>query len=226
MSICVIPARGGSKRIPRKNIKKFLGKEMIRYAIDVARASRIFEHVIVSTDDPEIARVSRDCGAKTPFQRPACISDDHTTTVDVIAHAIYECRRMGLCVQNVCCIYPCVPFLRPSDLQRALKVLDDGGAEYVFPVAEFPSPVQRALKMGVDSKLTPFFPKYSDVRTQDLEGAFYDVGQFYWGLERAWLDKKNIHCNGVGVLIPSERAIDIDTESDWYRAELMYKVLK
>ena len=225
MSICVIPARGGSKRIPRKNIKKFLGREMISYAIEVAHSSEIFEHVIVSTDDAEIARISRDCGAETPFERPANISDDHTTTVDVVSHAIDECHSMGVDVENVCCIYPCVPFLLATDLQKALMVLIDGEIDYVFPVAEFPSPVQRALKIGGDSKLKPFFPEYSDVRTQDLECAFYDVGQFYWGRKKAWLDKKNIHCNGVGVVIPSERAIDIDTKSDWDRAELMYKIL-
>lgn len=157
MSICVIPARGGSKRIPRKNIKKFLGREMISYAIEVAHSSEIFEHVIVSTDDAEIARISRDCGAETPFERPANISDDHTTTVDVVSHAIDECHSMGVDVENVCCIYPCVPFLLATDLQKALMVLIDGEIDYVFPVAEFPSPVQRALKIGGDSKLKPFF---------------------------------------------------------------------
>ena len=144
MKIAIIPARGGSKRIPRKNIKPFHGQPMIAYAIRAALASGSFDKVIVSTDDAEIAQVAREAGAEVPFTRPPDLSDDHTPTVPVIAHAITTCRGLGWAVEDVCCIYPGVPFIAVADLQAGHRLLQEGRSAYVFPVTGFPSPIQRA----------------------------------------------------------------------------------
>lgn len=225
MRIAVIPARGGSKRIPRKNIKLFHGKPMIAYAINAALASKLFDRVIVSTDDDEIARVARVFGAEVPFIRPLELADDHTPTVPVIAHAISECLNMGWDVQEVCCIYPGVPFISSGDLCSAHEKLLVTGAQYVFPITGFPSPIQRALSLLSDDTVKPFQPEYASTRTQDLEYCYFDVGQFYWGRKQAWLDGLNIHQNGTAIVIPEWRVVDIDTLSDWERAELVYLAL-
>jgi pseudaminic acid cytidylyltransferase len=226
MRIAIIPARGGSKRIPRKNIKLFAGIPMIGHAIQVAKNSNIFEKIIVSTEDNEIAGIAARWGAETPFIRPLSLADDFTPTVPVIAHAITECEKLGWKIDSACCIYPCVPFLQSADLLEAYSLLGERKDHYSFPVAEFPSNVLRALKRGDNSSLTPFFGQHELVRTQDLEMAFYDAGQFYWGLRDAWLNIPNIHSCGLGYVIPSWRLVDIDTNDDWKRAELMYEVLK
>jgi pseudaminic acid cytidylyltransferase len=175
MNIAVIPARGGSKRIPRKNIKEFCGKPMIAHAITAAKSSRLFEHIIVSTDDEEIATIAKDCGAETPFIRPAELANDYTATVPVIAHGIQECLALGWKLNYVCCIYPGVPFLQIEDLKGALALLKQGDADYSLPVTEYPSPIQRALKRKDDGKMKPFSPKYELTRTQDLELAYHDA---------------------------------------------------
>lgn len=225
MRVCVIPARGGSKRIPRKNIKYFHGKPMIAYAIAAAIASEAFDQVIVSTDDEEIAQVARKHGAEVPFVRPPELADDHTPTVPVIAHAIKECQSMGCDVQEVCCIYPGVPFISTKDLGAAHKQLLDTGAHYVFPVTGFPSPIQRALRRLPDGTVKPFHPEHAATRTQDMEPGYFDVGQFYWGRTNAWLNGLNIHLNGTTLVIPEWRVVDIDTPADWERAELIYSAL-
>lgn len=222
MKIAVIPARGGSKRIPRKNIKYFAGKPMIAHAIRVAQSSGLFEHIVVSTDDTEIACVARECGAEVPFVRPAALADDFTTTVPVIAHAISACQSLGWQVDQVCCIYPAVPFLHESDLVSGLSMLEASGARYVFPIACFRSAVQRALRQLPDGTVEPFYGEYATARTQDLEPAYYDAGQFYWGFAQTWLEGKVIHKHAIGLAIPDWRVIDIDTHEDWQRAELMY----
>ena len=150
--LAVIPARGGSKRIPRKNIRLFAGKPMIAYAIEAALSSGVFDHVVVSTDDPEIAGIAADHGASLPFVRPAHLADDMTPTVPVVAHAIETCQALGWGVQQVCCIYPGVPFIQASDLVQALDLLLGGNAHYVFPVTPFPSAIQRALRRQADYK--------------------------------------------------------------------------
>lgn len=221
MNIAVIPARGGSKRIPRKNIKSFGGKPMIAYAIHAAQNSGLFSHVLVSTDDDEIADIAKHLGAEVPFVRPADLANDYTATVPVVAHAIQECHLLGWNFSNVCCIYPGVPFIEVADLQGAFKQLCDGHADYCFPVTEFPSAIQRALKRQTDGAMRPFYPEHELTRTQDLEPAFYDAGQFYWGKKEAWLNNPRIHSNGVGYVIPSWRVVDIDTPEDWDRAERM-----
>jgi pseudaminic acid cytidylyltransferase len=219
----VIPARGGSKRIPRKNIKDFKGKPMIAYAIEAAKESHLFSRIIVSTDDLEVSEISQRYGAEIPFLRPAELADDHTPTVPVVAHAIHELESRGDRYDYVCCLYPCVPFLEGKDLINGLLLLKQGSTDYCFSVGEYYSPIQRALKMSKDGRLSPFFPEFELSRTQDLERAYHDAGQFYWGKKHAWLTNPHIHKTGVGFPVPWLKASDIDTSEDWARAELMFK---
>ncbi len=222
-AIAVIPARGGSKRVPRKNIRTFAGRPMIAHALRAARASGLFARIIVSTDDSEIMAVARAEGAEVPFVRPAELADDHTPTVPVIAHAI-AALGVGADVP-VCCIYACVPFLAADDLAAGLALLETGVAPYVFPVTPFPSPIQRALRRGADGRVAPFFPENVNVRTQDLEPAYHDAGQFYWGRAASWGAGLSIHGHAAGLVIPSWRVVDIDTVEDWERAEAMARLL-
>lgn len=222
MNICVIPARGGSKRIPRKNIRIFHGKPIIEYAISCALESDLFEHVVVSTDDQDIANVARECGAEIPFMRADSLADDHTPTVPVVADAIIKCEAHGWSIENVCCIYPCVPFLRPKDLHDALRLLNEKNVDYLFPIVEFPSPIHRAMRLEADGRVSKFFLSDELDRTQDLERAFHDAGQFYWGRRRTWLCNPLIHSNGAGLVLAKTRAMDIDSEDDWILAELLY----
>ena len=154
-----------------------------------------------------------------PFRRPAELADDHTPTVPVIAHAIRELESRGDRYDYVCCIYPCVPLLDCGDLKNALALLRQGKADYCFPVGEYHSPIQRALKIGRAGQLVPFFPEFELTRTQDLERAYYDAGQFYWGIKVAWLKNAHVHSSALGLPIPHHRAVDIDTLQDWERAE-------
>lgn len=225
MKVAVIPARGGSKRIPRKNVRAFLGKPMIAYSIEAAINSGVFDQVIVSTEDVEIAQVAKTYGATAPFSRPDELSDDHTETVPVIKHAI---EALGLSSNDVvCCLYATAPFVLPSAMSDAVNMLIDGDLDYVFPVTAFNYPIQRALKLDDDGEVTMFDSSKYHVRSQDLEPAFHDVGQFYVGCCSAWLNEKPIFTShSKGVLIPSYLAQDIDDEEDWIRAELMYRSLK
>lgn len=224
MRIAVIPARGGSKRIPRKNIRDFAGRPMITYAIDAAFASGAFDMVIVSTDDAEVTEVARANGAEVPFLRPADLADDYTPTVPVIAHAVAACRDLGWPVEQACCIYPGVPMIDPEDLVRAKLALEAAGGEgYVFPVAPFPAAIQRALRRYNDGRVVPFDPAHVATRTQDLEPGYYDAGQFYWGGADAWLAGLSLHGHGRAIVLPEWRVVDIDTPEDWDRAEKMYK---
>lgn len=223
MKIAVIPARGGSKRIARKNIRPFVGKPMLAWAIDAARKSGQFSHVIVSTDDEEIAAVARAHGAETPFMRPAALADDHTPTVPVIAHAVDSCRQAGLNVEYACCIYPGTPFLQAADLEAAFALLRERQAEFVYPVTEYSHPIQRAMRRTPAGQMQFIDPGSELSRTQDLEKTYHDCGQFYWGRASAWLEGKKMHTAGLGMPIPSWRVVDIDSEDDWRRAELMFK---
>ncbi|MFM1990490.1 MAG: pseudaminic acid cytidylyltransferase [Pseudomonadota bacterium] len=225
MRVAVIPARGGSKRIPRKNIRPFAGVPMIGHAIGLARASGLFDRIVVSTDDDEIAGVARDFGAEVPFRRPAELADDRATTAPVVAHAIQACAALGWTAERVCCLYPCVPFLDPTDLADALALLDGSEADFSFPVAAFPSAVQRALRRGADGRMAPMYPEHEFVRTQDLEPAYHDAGQFYWGRTGAWLEGRRVHGGGIGLPVPAWRVIDIDGPDDWTRAELLHRAL-
>lgn len=227
MRLAVIPARGGSKRIPRKNIRLFAGQPMIAYAIQAAKASGLFDHVVVSTDDAEIATIAQAEGAELPFTRPAELADDHTPTVPVIAHAIQACSALGWPIRYACCIYPGVPLIQAGDIAEALDLLaahDDIG--YTFPVTPFPSAIQRALRRASDGRVAPFHPEHVNTRTQDLEPAFHDAGQFYWATSATWQSGAAIHANGRSIVLPEWRVIDIDTPADWERAEAMYAALR
>lgn len=226
MNVAIIPARGGSKRILRKNIRSFHGKPMIAYAIEAAQRSRLFQHIVVSTDDQEIAAIAQELGAEVPFLRPSDLADDFATTVSVIAHATKACLERGWVFDRICCVYPCVPFLQSSDLGKALQNLVDHQASYCFPIAQYPSPIQRALRLSAQGKIESFNQSYVAVRTQDLELAYFDVGQFYWGTVEAWSSELAVHSSATGHLIPSWRVVDIDTEDDWIRAELMYDAIR
>jgi pseudaminic acid cytidylyltransferase len=226
MNIAIIPARGGSKRIPRKNFRNFGGRPMISYAIRAALDSELFTHVIVSTDDHEIAETAKTYGAKIPFIRPAELSDDLTPTVPVIKHSIEEVEALGWFADYVCCIYPAVPLIQGSDLIAAFQLLQNAtSADYSFPITQFPSAIQRALRLDASSGATsPFYPEHELTRSQDLEPAFHDAGQFYWGTCKAWKENPRIHSSGVGLVIPSWRVVDIDTEEEWRRAEITYQM--
>ena len=223
MNIAIIPARGGSKRIKRKNIKLFSGKPMIYFAIEAARLSGIFDKIIVSTDDDEIAQYASSIGAEIPFIRPMNLSDDHTPTVPVISHAISECKKNNWNIDNVCCIYPAVPLLNPRHITDAFILLLESPSKYIFPVTSFPSAIQRALKSDNKGNANPIYPEYSQIRTQDLEPAFFDAGQFYWGHANNWTNNKSIHDNARIIQIPEDKVVDIDTPEDWDKAELIFK---
>lgn len=225
MNIAVIPARGGSKRIPRKNVRPFAGKPMIAHAIATAQESGLFEHVVVSTDDDEIATIAEKWGAEVPFRRGAALADDHTPTVPVIADAIHHCEALGWRAAFICCVYPCVPFLSAADLQSALAALTASTKDYCFAVTAFPAAVQRALRRDPDGTMSPMYPAHELTRTQDLEPAFHDAGQFYWGRRDAWMSNPRVHDRSLGLLLPNWRVVDIDTEADWVRAELQHSVL-
>lgn len=226
MRLAVIPARGGSKRIPRKNILHFAGRPMIAFAIDAALESGLFDRVVVSTDDAEIAEVARRAGALVPFLRPASLADDHTPTVPVIAHALQECTGLGWAVEAACCIYPAVPLIQVQDLAAGLVLLQEDGTRFVFPVAPFPSPIQRALRRDAQGDVRPFLPEHAATRTQDLQPAYYDAGQFYWATADLWRSGKNIHAHGRTLVLPPWRVVDIDTPEDWERAQALYRALK
>jgi pseudaminic acid cytidylyltransferase len=226
MRMAVIPARGGSKRIPRKNVRLFAGVPMIGHAITAVRDSGLFDRIVVSTDDDEIAGVARAFGADVPFRRPAELADDHAATAPVVAHAIRSCATLGWAADPVCCVYPCVPLLRPGDLSDALALLEGSDADFCFPVVAFPSAVQRALRRAPDGRMSPLDPAHEFTRTQDLEPAYHDAGQFYWGRTAAWLEGRRVHGGGIGHPIPAWRVVDIDGPEDWARAELLHRALK
>jgi pseudaminic acid cytidylyltransferase len=221
-NLAIIPARGGSKRIPRKNIKPFAGQPMLSYAIAAARASGLFSHIVVSTDDAEIADVARAYGADVPFVRPPELANDHAGVIPVVGHAIGACRDLGWQFERVCCIFACVPLMLPQDLQQSCAALQAAQADFAFAVAEFPSSIWRALRRLPDGTVNAFHPEHTATRSQDLEPAFYDVGQFYWGSEAAWLSGRSPHHGGLAHVIEPWRAVDIDTPDDWLRAEQIY----
>ena len=226
MRLAVIPARGGSKRIPRKNIREFAGKPIIAWSIEAARASGCFDRILVSTDDPEIAAVAREHGAEAPFTRPAELADDHVGTVPVIAHAVRWQEEQGDAVTAACCIYATAPFCRAEDLREGLRLLEQGGADYVFPVAGYGFPIQRAVRLDAEGRVGMFQPEHGATRSQDLEPAYHDAGQWYWGTRDAWLEGRPIFApDSRAVVLPASRVQDIDTPEDWARAELMFRAL-
>ena len=227
MKLAIIPARGGSKRIPRKNIKPFCGKPMIAWSIEAARASNCFDLIIVSTDDSETADIARAYGAEVPFIRPTELSDDHAGTIPVVAHAIdWIAQRFGP-VQFACCIYATAPFVEPQDLCQGLIALQQSGARYALSVTSYAFPIQRAIRIQSDNRVEMLSPEYHNTRSQDLEEVFHDAGQFYWGHSSAWLSHLPIFGHDtVPVRLPRDRVQDIDTLEDWAIAELKFKLLR
>jgi pseudaminic acid cytidylyltransferase len=225
--VAIIPARGGSKRIKHKNIKFFCGKEMIAWSIEAALESGCFDRIIVSTDDETIVKVANKYGVEAPFVRPADISDDFSTTSEVIAHSIQWLNDNELMPDLVCCIYATAPFITPKDIVSGLELLIKKQGEFVFPVTSFPFPIQRALKIENDGSINMYQPDNYLTRSQDLTPAYHDAGQFYWGSANAWLQKKSIFTNSKSfpLLLPSYRVQDIDTVEDWVRAEIMHKTI-
>ena len=224
MKVCLIPARGGSKRIPRKNIRPFNGKPMIAWSIETAQASGVFDRIIVSTDDAEISAIAREFGAETPFERPASVSDDHATTIDVVRHAISWLGEHDAKPEALCCLYATAPFATAIDIIRGVELLGD--ADFAVPVTQFEFPIQRAVKVTDTGRLDMFDPAQYAVRSQDLEEAWHDVGQFYWGRADAWMTVTNLFGPATAAIpLPRWRVQDIDTEEDWRRAEMLAQIL-
>ncbi|MBS1534932.1 MAG: pseudaminic acid cytidylyltransferase [Bacteroidetes bacterium] len=222
--IAIIPARGGSKRIPRKNIRDFLGKPILAYAIEAAQKSGLFDKVIVSTDDVEIAQIARQFGAETPFVRSAQNSNDTATTADVLLEVLDFYKQQNIPFDQGVCIYPCAPFVKADLLTEASEVLQKHKADVVFPVIRYGHPIQRALKLDENGKISAFFDGYAQSRTQDLEVAFHDAGMFYFFEVARFEQTKSLRTeNTIAIEIDENNAQDIDSESDWQLAELKYQ---
>lgn len=227
MIIAVIPARGGSKRIPRKNIQHFAGKPIMSYSIEAALQCGLFDRVVVSTDDDEIAAVARRCGAETPFRRPVELADDFAGTNAVTRHAIEWFQQHVDGVQFACCIYATAVFVQAEDLSNAFELLSASDKAFAFSVTSFEFPIQRAIKIGAAGEIEPFFPEYISRRSQDLEPAYHDAGQFYWGRAQAFLDNlPTFSAASLPYILPRHRVQDIDTLEDWERAEWMFRTWK
>ena len=223
--IAIIPARGGSKRIPRKNIKDFLGKPIISYSIYAALESGLFQNVIVSTDDEEIAEIAKKTGAQVPFFRSKENSDDIASTVDVLIEVIDKLTKQGQPIDYLCCIYPTAPFIKPDLLQRAYNLLVQEELDSVFPVVRYSYPVQRSLKV-YNNLIEMVQPEYLTSRSQDLEPRYHDAGQFYFTKVQPLKEKKKIFTNNSGYILLTEMQVqDIDNEIDWKLAEMKYTLL-
>lgn len=226
-AVAIIPARGGSKRIPRKNIRTFHGRPIIAYSIDAALQSGLFARVLVSTDDEEIAAVAEACGAEAPFRRPATLADDHTGTNAVVEHALQWLESRHQLPEFCCCIYATAPFITAAHLQEAHRLLLSSGRDFAFAVTSYAFPIQRALRLLGDGSVEPLQPEHTGTRSQDLPEVVHDAGQFYWGRStafRARLPEYSAH--SVVLPLPRHLVQDIDTPEDWRRAELMYAALQ
>ena len=221
-NLCIIPARGGSKRIPRKNVKLFFGKPMLAYSIETARQTGIFDEIIVSTDDEEIASVACQNGATIPFMRSAETASDFATTADVLKEVIAKYKELGREFDNFCCFYATAPLVQSKDLLSAYKLLMQSDFTCVYPVVQFSYPIWRCLDLAEDGTMTRHWPEYENSRSQDLPKEYHDTGTFYWYKTKEWL-AGNIKIGGIEV---EETTIqDIDTEVDWKLAEMKYKLL-
>jgi len=228
MNVAIIPARGGSQRIPRKNIRDFCGKPMIAWSILAAQKSGCFGRIIVSTDDPEIADVAKVHGAEVPFLRPAALSDHHTPTIPVIRHAINWLVEHENTPDYICCLYATAPFVTADLINEGLKKLKTHDeTEFVFTATEFNFPIWRSLRMNTDGSTAMNWPEHELTRSQDLPSSYHDAGQFYWGTAEAYLKNDGIFSSRCRLCrIPSYRVQDIDTEEDWRRAELAFDVIQ
>ena len=225
-NVAIIPARGGSKRIPNKNIKPFIGKPIIAYSIEAALETAIFTRIIVSTDSEEIAEVARHHGAEVPFFRPAELSDDYTGTDAVIAHSLRWLLDRGEAVNTICCIYATAPFIRPEYIIQGYDLLTKHGVDACFSVTTFPYPIFRALKLTGKGHLAMFWPEHFMSRSQDLPQAYHDAGQFYWSTVHRYIREKTFLSDDTcPVILPRHLVQDIDTPEDWTVAEIIYRTL-
>lgn len=228
MKLCVIPARGGSKRIPNKNIKNFNGRPIISWSIDVAIQSDCFDKVVVSTDSDKIARVSRDSGGEVPFKRPDFISDDHATTSDVMRHAIEWYRERRVDISTACCLYATAAIAKPEDIREAMQRFEqrEWDYKYVFGATSFGFPIERALRIDENGKSSMINPEFFETRSQDIPAAYHDAGQFYLASAKTWLNERNIFEESWPLVIPRWRVQDIDTMEDWKRAEAIHRLCR
>lgn len=225
-TIAIIPARGGSKRIHKKNIKPFLGKPMVAYAIENAINSQLFDEVMVSTDDQEIAKIATQYGANVPFMRSEKNADDFATTIDVITEVISTYQKLGKDFEYACCIYPCTPLLTTDKLQQSFTDLKNNDLDCVFPIIRFGFPIQRAVKLTEDDLVEMFQPEHLITRSQDLEPSFHDAGQFYSFRVKNLLEKQKLLTDKTGYIELSEmEAQDVDNMIDWKLAEVKYKIM-
>ncbi len=228
-AIAIIPARGGSKRIPKKNIKLFHGKPLIAYSIETALKSNLFEKVIVSTDDIEIAKIAKKYGAEVPFIRPKELSDDFTGTVDVVNHTVTSLENQGEEYTYICTIYATAPFLQSKYLKKGYQKLKNSDAINAFSATSMPFPIQRTFKLNEKGRCEMFMPEHYMSRSQDLEEAYQDAGQFYWTNRTRQKENKNqivFSDISIPILLPRYLVQDIDTPEDWQRAEIMYEVIQ
>jgi pseudaminic acid cytidylyltransferase len=225
-NIAIIPARGGSKRIPKKNIKNFSGKPMIAWSIEAALACRDIHRVIVSTDDAEIASISRQYGAEVPFIRPPELADDYATAFAVAQHAIKWLQKSGGTIDYACIIYATAPFIQANNLNAAYKQLVASNKDYIFSVTSFPFPIQRGVRINAAGEIEALHAEHFYTRSQDLEECYHDAGQFYWGTPEAFLNNIILHSTAaLPFVLPRYLVQDIDTPEDWRRAELMHQAL-
>lgn len=223
--LAIIPARGGSKRIPRKNIRPFHGRPMIAWPIAAAQDSGLFDRIVVSTDDPEIAEVARAEGAEVPFLRDADLANDHAGVTEVVQHALRRLGQTGADGGLACLIYATAPLLRASDLREGLRILTETGSDYAIAIASFPAPIDRALEI-TDGYIAMRACANRLVRSQDLPEAYHDAGQFCWGRSASWLAGKGVfQAPTAPVILPRMRVQDVDTLEDWARAEVLARVL-
>jgi N-acylneuraminate cytidylyltransferase len=225
MKIAIIPARGGSKRIPRKNIKMFSDKPIISYSIDVALKSNVFDEVMVSTDDEEIAEIAKKYGANVPFYRSKELSSDMAMTAPVLIEVLDQYEKLGQKFDYTCCIYPCAPFITPKRLKEGMELLVESGADSVLPIVKFSYPPQRCLVFR-DKKLKMLYPENYNVRSQDLESYYHDAGQLYCLRTESLMTQQSLYCEDtLPLILPESEVQDIDTEEDWKAAELKYRIL-
>lgn len=221
-NLCIIPARGGSKRIPRKNVKPFLGKPMLAYSIEAALATGLFDEVMVSTDDEEIAEVARQYGANVPFMRSAETANDYATLADVLREVLDNYTKNGKIFDNMCCILATSPLLKSEDITNGYKVLCDTDFSSIIPVVQFSYPILRSFKMDKNHGIDYNWPEYAKSRSQDLPAAYHDSGTFYWHKVDLWMSGQ---ISRGGIVVSEETVQDIDTEQDWKMAEIKYKIL-
>ena len=226
-TIALIPARGGSERILRKNIRNFSGRPIIAWPIELAKRSKIFDRIVVSTDDHEIAETALQEGAEVPFIRPSKLSDSGTGITPVVKHAILQLQQSDTVVSELCLIYATAPFLQIDALKKGLELLHAEDCDYVISVTTFAFPIQRAVKRTVNGRLAMFQPETYNSRSQDLETAYHDAAQFCWGTTDAWLEERPVYGpNTVPIVLPRHLVQDIDTEEDWYSAEWKFKAIR